>query len=267
MWYRDAEEFKSLNGHVFEGTWYPRVTRILSVKAKPALEGFLKEMETYARAEEVKEQSAREGSLVHSAVEKLLVGERIPLLPEIAPAVRAFEKFAETRRIEIHEGCIERAVWSFRHRYAGTVDALAVIDGKCGVLDIKTSTGFYPEYNLQTAAYASALQEFLVKKTMGLSRDVETRWILRIDQKKTCERCGATLREKGGRIKIRQNGKNKNSASPCASPEAHAWGETAGETELREFPFLHNDIRAFIAAKTLWEWDNDYWLRKIAYIR
>lgn len=263
MWYQDESKFKSANGYEIAGIWYPRVTKVLEIKSKPALEHFFKEMESFAKAEEVKQKSAQEGSLVHEIIEGLLTGKPVEIPEVIQPAVDAFRAFNEQRKIVFHEEFVERQIWSLRHRYAGTVDALATVDGKFGVLDIKTSTGFYPEYNLQTAAYVSALQEFPVKRTIGLPRDIETRWILRIDQTRACLRCAASLRKKGGRSKV-HNGRSR---GPFCEEREHEWGDLKGVVELREFPYLYKDIKGFIAAKNLWEWEHDYWLRKIGYLR
>ncbi len=267
MWYKNEPEFKVANGYELNGIWYPRVTRILEVKAKPALQQFFKEMESYSLAEEVKEKSALHGSLVHEAIEKILLGESVEVPTAIAPGVETFQRFNEQRGIAFHPGFVERTVWSQRYRYAGTIDALATIDGKFGVLDIKTSTGFYPEYNLQTAAYVAALQEFPVRRMLGLASEIQTRWILRIDQRRICRLCDATMRTKGGRVKIRGDKKGSACESQIvgAVRDQHEWGDEEGEVELREFPFFQRDIRAFIAAKTLWEWENGYWLRKIGY--
>lgn len=264
MWYKDAEEFKSANGHEVDGTWYPRVTKILDIKSKPALEGFFKEMDSFSSAEDVKNKSAAEGSLVHATIQKLAVGDNVEILEEVKPAAEAFQKFQEEKRLVFHPEFVERQIWSPRHRYAGTIDALATIGGKFGVLDIKTSTGFYPEYNLQTAAYISALQEFETKRTLSLPQDVQTRWILRIDQQRPCANCKATLREKGGRSKIRN--RRSNESTLCAEG-SHEWGDIKGEVELREFPYFYKDMKAFVAAKILWEWENDYWLKQIGYIQ
>lgn len=264
MRYQDTEHFKSLCGYVINGTWYPRVTKILEVKAKPGLEIFFREMESFSSAEDVKNKSALEGSLVHATIEKVVRGDQADIAAEIRPAIEAFQKFRDEKNILFHPEFIERQIWSARYRYAGTVDALATIDGKFGVLDIKTSAGFYPEYNLQTAAYTLALEELETKKTLAIPRDIETRWILRIDQKRVCGKCGATLREKGGRSKIRNGASN--GTPPC--PEGiHEWGDVKGEAELREFPRSLKDMRAFVAAKILWEWENEWWLRQIGYLR
>lgn len=267
MYYNSSKEFKNINGYEVDGIWYPRVTKILEIKSKPALENFFKEVGHYDSAEQIKNKSAQEGTRVHEAVQKFFTGDTSAPPPEIIPALSALQTFHETRNIFFHPEFVERRIWSRRYRYAGTVDALATIDGKFGVLDIKTSTGFYPEYNLQTAAYLSALQEFEIKRILLLPKEIETRWILRIDQHRRCGRCCATLREKGGRMKVRPAKKTEEGREKAAfCPEdSHEWGETEGDVALKEFPYAFQDMKAFVAAKILWEWENSYWLRQIQY--
>lgn len=272
-WFKDAEHFKSVCGYEINGRWYPRVTQILSIKAKPALDSFLKEMKSYAAADEVKTKSAEEGTLVHETIQKLAVGEDIAVPKEVEPAAAAFKEFQEKNQIFFHPEYVESRVWSALHRYAGTVDALATIGGKFGVLDIKTSTGFYPEYNLQTAAYVLALQEPEIKRALKLPVEISTRWILRVDQQRKCLRCGASLREKGGRNKIRppaggSKSETRNGIEHCGESHGdHYWGPMEGIVEMREFPYYFKDVKAFLAAKILWEWENDYWLKQVGYLR
>ncbi len=261
MYYASAGEFKEVNGYEIDGVWYPRVTKILEIKSKPGLEVFFKEVGDYASVEEIKNRSAEQGSLVHAAIQDFLTGKNANVPEEISPGVDAFKRFNKTRNIVFHKEYVERRIISRHHRYAGTVDALATIDGKFGVLDIKTSTGFYPEYNLQTAAYVLALQEFSVRRELGLSGDIQTRWILRINQHRVCRSCGALLREKGGRKKIR----TPRGVTSCATQDNHEWGDMTGDVELKEFPYVYGDIKAFMAAKALWEWENSYMLKKIGY--
>src|SRR3989338_8634380 len=102
MWYKDAQEFKASNGYEINGTWYPRVTKILDINSKPALEGFFKEMDSFASAEKVKNKSAAEGSLVHSIIQKLAIGESLEMPKEVRPAAEAFQKFNEERKIIFH---------------------------------------------------------------------------------------------------------------------------------------------------------------------
>ena len=264
MWYNNQQEFKSAHGYEIDDMWYPRVTKILEVKSKSGLDAFFKELDSYASVEEVKIRSAAEGTIVHEVVQGLLTGETVDIPQEISPAIDAFQHFNKTRGIIFHKEYVERQVKSQRHLYAGTVDALATVDGKFGVLDIKTSTGFFPEYNLQTAAYVMALQEFTVKRELALPYDVQTRWILRINQHKICKICGAFLREKGGRKKIHIK---KSVHSACISDDAHEWGAVVGDIELKEFPYIYGDMKAFIAAKVLWEWEHSFWLKRIGYLK
>lgn len=266
MWYKNAENFKEENGHYIGGEWYPRVTKIIQIKSKPALEYFFKEVGSYDLAQGIKNKSAQEGSVTHGIVEKLIVGE-IPDIPkEFSAIAAAFEKFNFGGRIKSSPELVERKIWSCREKYAGTADALAFIDGKFGVLDIKTATRFYPDYNLQTAAYVAALGESEMKEHIPLPQEIETRWILRVDQHRLCKRCGASLRLKGGRHKVKIGNGYQNGVLVCPA-EDHNWGFTEGIVELKEFPKIENDLKAFKAAKVLWEWEHDYWLNKIGYVR
>ncbi len=250
--YKNVEEFKEASGYTIDGVWYPRVTKIVSIKAKPALYFFYGEMANYRAGQEVSKKSAEEGTLIHEAVEALLLGKKPEVHHSILPSVRAFVEFASTMRIETKPEFIERRIVHLEHRYAGTIDAMAKINGRFGVLDIKTSRAIYRDYNLQTSAYMEALKDHF--------ENLETRWILRIDQDQTCLRCGATRRTKGGRekVKIRRNG-----LRPC---EVHEWGPMTGQVELGEFPHWQSDFKAFLGAKQLWEWENEEWLKKAGYL-
>lgn len=209
-------------------------------------------MPSYAAAKAMTAKSASEGTLIHEAVEKLMVGEN-PIIPEeIKPAVTAFMEFFENNNLQIDKDFVEKRIMHPEHKYAGTIDTLALIDGKFGVLDIKTSQSIYRDYNLQTSAYVEALlPEF---------PSLETRWILRIDQTKDCLRCGATMRPKGGNNKIR-----KGPFALCSDGQ-HEWTELTGKVEIKEFPFWKNDFQAFLGAKRLWEWENEYWLKRVGYL-
>lgn len=249
MYYSDLKNFKALNGYEIDGVWYPRVTAIVSIKAKPALYKFYADQTSFAAGEAVKNKSAEEGTLLHGAIESFLKGETPPVPDLIKPAVSAFLDFRKQNEIVPHQ--IETRVVSKKHRYAGTLDCLAELNGQLGILDIKTSQAIYRDFGIQTSAYVEALRE-------DSSMPPLKRWILRLDQVKYCIRgCGAKLREKGGNIKIRTAALSR--PSKCE----HVWGELMGEIELRELPDFKKDIRAFLAAKDLWEWEHDYWLSQI----
>ncbi len=248
--YSNVEEFKEQAGYIIDGKWYPRVTKVLEIKSKPALYWFYGEAASYKAAKAITESSAKEGTLVHEVVEKLMVGETPEIPPAIAPAVRGFQEFFAENKIDILPEHVERRIFHPHHRYAGTIDTLATIGGKFGVLDIKTSQAIYRDYNLQTSAYMDAL--------MPEFPNLETRWILRIDQIHTCLKCGATMRPKGGRNKVRRGKKY-----PCSGE--HQWSDLTGVTEIQEFPDWKNDFQAFLGAKKLWEWENEKWLKLAGY--
>ena len=257
MWDNSSpDKFKEANGYEIEGIWYPRVTSILNIKAKPALYRYYAELDNFAEAERIKDQSADEGTRVHEAAEAILTGQAVDIDEDIKPSIVAFRKFLDTRNIEVDPEWVERRVVNYNDRYAGTADAMALIDGKFGVMDIKTSQGIYRDYNLQTAAYFPPLLENF--------RTLQTRWILRIDQNQKCFICGATRRTKGGREKIRPpyprvNGLDYRNCN-------HGWGDLEGVIEMREFPYWQDDYQAFLGAKKLWEWEHSPLLRKVGYL-
>jgi len=246
--FRNADDFKNVCGYEINGLWYPRVTKIVEIKAKPALYRFYAEMKSYDQGRAVTRQSASEGTLIHNTFEKILLGEKPSIDPTIAPAIRGAVDFLEKNRIEVDPEFIERRVVNPEHRYAGTIDTLALIGGRFGILDIKTSKAIYRDYNLQTAAYIEALKNQIP--------NLQTRWIMRIDQLCLCRLCDATLRSKGGRDKI------SNGRCPL---DKHQWSELQGVVELEEFPYWQDDFQGFLGAKKLWEWENNYWLREINY--
>jgi len=252
MTFKDEAEFKSSCGYEIEGIWYPRVTKIVDIKSKPALYRFYASV-GYMRALEISEKSAEEGTAVHAAVERLLTGQKAGEVPaSIGASVYAFLNFMRENKIQVDPVHVERRAVSEEHRYAGTIDSLAVIDGKFGVLDIKTSAGIYRDYDLQTAAYFQAL-----KKEFP---ELSTRWILRIDQNQKCAACNATRRVKGGREKIK-----KNSKKLCGN-FSHQWQEPEGVVELKEITSdPEHDFAAFLGAKKLWEWENKPWLDLVGY--
>lgn len=251
--YKDATEFKEQCGYTIDEVWYPRVTKIVSIKAKPALLRFYGEAANFKTAQGITQKSAEEGTLIHETVEGLLLGKNPGITESVRPAISAFLGFLEKNNIQVSPELVERRVVHYDHRYAGTVDALALIGGKFGVLDIKTSQSIYRDYNLQTSAYMDALKNDY--------QNLQTRWILKIDQIQTCPRCGAIRRVKGGREKIKIEWGNETMRN-CR----HEWSELRGDIELKEFPCWQNDFEAFLGAKRLWEWENEFWLKKVGYL-
>ena len=82
------------------------------------------------------------------------------------------------------------------------------------------------------------------------------RWILRLDQLSMSYGCGADARKGGPKSRA---GDNWQRARSCT----HAWGDVTGEVELKELHNLEHDTQAFLASKTLWEWEHDEWLSQL----
>ena len=58
MYFQNEKHFKSLCGYEIDGFWYPRVTKIVEIKAKPALYRFYANMNNFAEGEQIKQRSA-----------------------------------------------------------------------------------------------------------------------------------------------------------------------------------------------------------------
>jgi hypothetical protein len=247
------DQFRSENGYEIDGRWYPRVTSILNIKAKPALYHFYGSQPSYYAAQAVTDRSAIEGTRIHEAAQAILLGEDPEVPGDIAPAIAAFRGFIAREPITTEPEHIERRIWHPEARYAGTIDILGTMKGRLGVIDIKTSQAIYRDYNLQTAAYMAALTP--------LHPELETRWILRLDQLQFCDVCNASRRVKGGREKIKKD-YDKKPMVPCFD---HNWGQVTGIAQIKETPEWKDDYDAFLAAKKLWEWENAEILEKIGY--
>ena len=70
--------------------------------------------------------------------------------------VKAFLKWTEEYKPEWIDA--ERKIYCDKYKYAGTVDAVAKINGRVCVIDFKTSKKIYKPYHLQISAYAQAIR-------------------------------------------------------------------------------------------------------------
>ena len=97
------------------------------------------------------------GNITHDWVEEAInfhmKGGVIPKLPtqeEALNSIDAFKAWVQENAIEWLSA--EEKLYHRKHKYAGTVDARAYINGEYCVIDWKTSKAVYPEYHLQVAA-------------------------------------------------------------------------------------------------------------------
>lgn len=97
------------------------------------------------------------GSAAHDIFERLARGETISdraIHMDVKRHVRHFREFLEETQPEFLH--LEETVWSDAHQYAGSFDAIAVVDGETVVLDWKTSKAVYDSVALQLSAYRYA---------------------------------------------------------------------------------------------------------------
>jgi CRISPR/Cas system-associated exonuclease Cas4 (RecB family) len=141
----------------------------------------LAEMFEAARKEPFKrtKKAADIGSVTHDFAEKwilhqLKLGPK-PKLPVNKMAKQAAENFLIWAKTVDEWIYAERKIVSLEHWYAGTVDIVAVVDGKLTVGDLKTSNYLSAEHLLQTAGYQIALEEEFEDK-------FENRVILHLDK-------------------------------------------------------------------------------------
>lgn len=112
---------------------------------------------------ETREKAADAGTCAHDRVYCHVHGREVnrSRYPDdvwaasVAP-FEAFLEWADQTKLEVAAG--EVALVSERHRYGGTLDAIAV-KGRLTLADWKTSNGVYPEHLIQVRAYGELWEE------------------------------------------------------------------------------------------------------------
>ena len=114
---------------------------------------------------EISREAQNIGSDVHKWIElwikfKINAGSAVADYPyEVKTPMENFHKWVESKEIEWIAS--EKKVYSKFWNYAGTIDALARINGELYVIDFKTSAKIYKEYYLQVYGYAQAIHEMV----------------------------------------------------------------------------------------------------------
>lgn len=107
------------------------------------------------QAQDVKRQAADRGKEIHTAIQRSLQsgvdGQRED---RVAEGVGQLLRDEQIRPLHV-----ESKIYSRRFRYCGTYDCLGECPKGLVLLDWKTGKSLYPEYHLQTAAYAHAWEE------------------------------------------------------------------------------------------------------------
>lgn len=128
--------------------------------------------------------AAQIGTIVHdwieSAIKYKMNGGAAPKTPkgdEVGSCIKAYKDWSRERKPKWLQ--TEQKIYYHDpggvNCYAGTVDAVAEVDGKLCVIDFKTSKKIYKPYHLQVAAYAQAIStQDQIDMPMGM--------ILRLDK-------------------------------------------------------------------------------------
>jgi hypothetical protein len=108
-----------------------------------------------------KKDAANVGTEAHDWIERFVGGENpeMPEDPRVVQAVNGFLNWVEEH--DVRFSASEKVVYSMKHDYLGTMDAIATFGKgrKKYIIDYKASNGLYPGVALQTAAYMKADEE------------------------------------------------------------------------------------------------------------
>jgi hypothetical protein len=117
---------------------------------------------------DISKAAADAGTIAHRAIEcdiRNISFERDKEFPEASPEILEkaeigfsnYLKWKKMSRLVVIKS--EFTVISERHKYGGTIDALATIADDLSILDFKTSNAVYSDHLIQLAAYANGYQE------------------------------------------------------------------------------------------------------------
>lgn len=157
------DKLSKVRGHqvyrLANGDIVPGATTVTGVLNKPALirwanQQGLAGVDTSRYVAKV----ADAGTLAHEMAAAHWAGEKADTdaysREQIVLAQSSFRSYlAWEKRHEVKVHAVERQYVSERHRYGGTIDAIADVDGVQTVLDLKTSKAIYDEHLYQVAGY------------------------------------------------------------------------------------------------------------------
>ena len=99
--------------------------------------------------------AAQTGSDVHELCERIGRGEDPRVHPDLVGFTETYKKFISDFDVGFLE--VEATAWSDTHNYAGTLDAIILIEDESVLIDVTTAaSGIWPDVALQLCAYARA---------------------------------------------------------------------------------------------------------------
>lgn len=169
----DAYKIDELNNRIelldnrfyeFNGEFYPSVTTILDAYPKgPAFFEWLKM--AGEKADEIRDQFGKRGSVVHNLTEQYDKGNQVTLMFEGSPQYTSlewsmFERYIDfSNRFKPEISGIELNYASASLGYGGTLDRVIKLNNKLILIDLKTSNYLHNHFWLQMAAYVKLFEE------------------------------------------------------------------------------------------------------------
>lgn len=173
--------------HPITGEKVPSVTSVLGVINKPALPRWsAKKVAEYAWSNRATwgaldekaaidllkgapwrdmDRAADAGTSVHDVADRLLSGRPVEFVqPGTEASIASVAEMIQ--QFHIAPLLSEVTIWNSTIGYAGTFDAMVLIDGQKWLLDWKSGNSVYPEQALQLAAYGMAEQVVLADGTV-----------------------------------------------------------------------------------------------------
>ena len=114
------------------------------------------------------EKARKFGSAVHAFCEITDKNEEYKYdapASELFPCIMAWEQFKKDFNVQIID--IEKMVYNEEYNYCGRLDRRALVNGKRTVIDIKTSTSYYPSTGVQLVAYMDDKDEDVMAVHLG----------------------------------------------------------------------------------------------------
>lgn len=190
----DTRQVRFLDSRAYgtgDGMWYPSVTTILGIIDKGVqFREWL--MNTGRNADYITTKAMEQGSLVHGLVERFLINsdssincvtydaegkETHSFSKEAWGMLARFVEFYKKVKPELI--AVEQSLSDPDLGFGGTIDLIAKFNGLTWLLDIKTGSYLYDEYDLQLSAYAimwnKIFPDYKIDKIAVIHLDAQTR--------------------------------------------------------------------------------------------
>src|SRR5262249_7508960 len=131
------------------GRQYDSVTSVTGVIAKPMLYGWYGK-HGYKGCQAIMKESARRGSIIHDLLDQEAKGQAIDLSSQPEFVKRPVELYREwAKEVDLRSIASEMQLFHPQWEVAGTFDRLAYVNDRLAIVDWKTGSAIYDEYNIQ----------------------------------------------------------------------------------------------------------------------